>query len=74
MWGLLEIEPVRKNVGTVVGLTPISARGLDGKTARVLKLWQQIVYLAVQGVLFHKVLVLIFFFLKKETCSVLKTS
>lgn len=59
MWGLLEQEAVRKNVGTVVGLIPIPARGLDGKTARVLKLWEP-VYLALQGVLFHEALVLIF--------------
>lgn len=65
---------MRKNVGAVVGLTPISARGLGGKTACVLKLWEQIVYLALQGMLFHKVLVLIFLFLEKETCSILKIS
>lgn len=44
--GLLELGPVRTNVGTVVVLKPISARGVYGKTARVLKWCKSIIYLA----------------------------
>lgn len=62
VWGLLDPEAVGNNVGTVVGLTPIPVKGLDGKTECVLKSWEPVVYLALQGVLFHKALVLILLF------------